>query len=261
MRKLSTVLVGLALAVGVVSAAAPAQAADGPSTTAAPVFQMPFFCHQTWVASTYDGHSPDQNSIDLMRVNAATSEGLPVVASADGTVSAIGEVEDDLGQNFGEYVYINHGNGYETRYLHIETGLAVGTSVVRGQHLGTIGKYLTMTPHLHYTQLLNGVTLRIAFSNTLINVHKNAPKDANGNYPTQNLTSNNCPADCVLSAFGINGGAVKCASGAGVRVAIECEMGNGTLYVKRGSFVAAKTSSTAICGGGHLLLDRWFEVS
>lgn len=30
-----------------------------------PSFQMPFMCNQKWRASTYDGHAPDQDSIDL----------------------------------------------------------------------------------------------------------------------------------------------------------------------------------------------------
>jgi hypothetical protein len=28
-----------------------------------PVFQMPFMCHQTWLATTYDGHYPNPNSL------------------------------------------------------------------------------------------------------------------------------------------------------------------------------------------------------
>ena len=35
-----------------------------------PKFQMPFMYRQTWRASTYDGHAPDQDSIDLIRFSA-----------------------------------------------------------------------------------------------------------------------------------------------------------------------------------------------
>ena len=53
-----------------------------------PKFQMPFMYRQTWRASTYDGHAPDQDSIDLIRFSAGknVSLGEPVFASADGTV-------------------------------------------------------------------------------------------------------------------------------------------------------------------------------
>ena len=50
----------LAIAAVPLFAASAAEAA-GPR----PFFQMPFACGQTWEASTYDGHWPDQDSIDL----------------------------------------------------------------------------------------------------------------------------------------------------------------------------------------------------
>jgi murein DD-endopeptidase MepM/ murein hydrolase activator NlpD len=264
MNRVVPLAIAGAVVAGVLGLAASAQAepsaASSPSPAAAPTFQMPFYANQTWKASTYDGHFPNQNSIDLIRGGAATSEGLSVVASAGGTVTGVGEVVNDQGDNFGEYVYIDHGNGWETHYLHIETSLVPGTAVVRGQHLGVIGKYFTMTPHLHYTQLENGVAVRIAFNGTLINVHKNAPKDANGNYPTQNLTSANVPSSCVVTA-GFASGSVKCGFGAAVRMAIECELLDGTSKVVRGPFVSAKLSSSAHCGGPLTVLDRWFETS
>lgn len=67
------------------------QASASPAETAGPrpFFQMPVACGQTWEASTYDGHWPDQDSIDLGQWSAAeanVSKGEPVLASADGTV-------------------------------------------------------------------------------------------------------------------------------------------------------------------------------
>src|SRR5262245_59061996 len=54
-----------------------------------PFFQMPVTCGQTWEASTYDGHWPDQDSIDLGEWSPQDTNmghGEPVLASADGTV-------------------------------------------------------------------------------------------------------------------------------------------------------------------------------
>ena len=61
-----------------------------------PKFQMPFMYRQTWRASTYDGHAPDQDSIDLLRFSGGknVSHGEPVFASADGTVRALGRSAD-----------------------------------------------------------------------------------------------------------------------------------------------------------------------
>ena len=72
----------LTLALLVVAALliSPGAQAAGPR----PLFQMPFACGQTWEASTYDGHWPDQDSIDLGDWDASDanmSEGAPVLAT------------------------------------------------------------------------------------------------------------------------------------------------------------------------------------
>ena len=91
--------------------------------------------------------------------------------------------------------------------------------------LGVIGQYWDMAPHLHYTQLLNGSTARIAFNGTAINVHKNAPKDAAGNYPTQNLTSANCATGCTVQRASVGHAAnATCEQGAGMRAVVSCRI-------------------------------------
>ncbi|MGM1063315.1 peptidoglycan DD-metalloendopeptidase family protein, partial [Saccharothrix sp. Mg75] len=241
----------LVLLAGLISIGSPAGAADVPR------FQLPFFCGESWRASTYDGHFPDQNSIDLLRVDGTSAEGVPVVASASGTVSFVGEVTSPEGDNYGEEVRIAHVGGWETRYLHIETSLTVGALVSRGQRLGVIGKYWDMAPHVHYTQLLNGTTARITFNGTAIAVHKGAPKDAAGNYPTQNLTSANCAAGCTVQRAPVGHAAnATCEQGAGMRAVVDCripakpEVPVTTHYGPR---VAAGQTSTARCFGGQVL--------
>ena len=86
-----------------------------------PHFQMPVACGQTWEASTYNGHWPNQNSIDLGEWSANDTnigQGEPVLASAAGTVL---DVFTDLpaGDN---RVYLDHGGGWVTHYIHLEIG-------------------------------------------------------------------------------------------------------------------------------------------
>src|SRR5215211_2226554 len=81
-----------------------------------PFFQMPVACGQTWEASTYDGHWPDQDSIDLGEWTTADTnmgQGEAVLASADGKVLKVftntaGDIR----------VYLDHGGGWVTHYIH-----------------------------------------------------------------------------------------------------------------------------------------------
>ena len=107
----------------------PAAEAAGPR----PMFQMPFACGQTWEASTYSSHWPDQDSIDLGQWTAADanmSQGEPVLATADGTVLKV--FTDDAG---GNRVYLDHGDGWVTHYLHLEQlpPLTKGQAVAQGE--------------------------------------------------------------------------------------------------------------------------------
>ena len=127
--------------------AAPAAEAAGPR----PFFQMPFACGQTWEASTYDGHWPDQDSIDLGEwdpQDANMSQGEPVLASADGTVLDV--FTDGGGDN---RVYLDHGDGWVTHYIHLEQvpPLTKGQHVAQGEQIGRVGNSGTEAYHLHYT--------------------------------------------------------------------------------------------------------------
>ena len=75
---------------------------------AAPDFQMPFPCAQTWDGNTRTNHNP-QLSVDFNRY--PDDYGDAVVASAAGTVSRV----YNLGSvSYGRYVMIDHGNGWST---------------------------------------------------------------------------------------------------------------------------------------------------
>ena len=70
-------------------------------------------------------------------IDIAAPAGTPIRASAGGVVSRVGFDED----GYGHYVYIDHGEGIETRYAHMESpsGLAEGARVYRGSALGGVG--------------------------------------------------------------------------------------------------------------------------
>jgi hypothetical protein len=179
----------------VVALLAPSAEAAGPR----PFFQMPLACGQTWEASTYDGHWPDQDSVDLgewTTADANMSRGEPVLASADGTVdkvftSSAGDIR----------VYLDHGGGWMTHYIHLEQvpPLIEGQKVAQGEQIGRVGNSGTEAYHLHYTQLADGSAVRIAFNGTLINTHAGNPSsyDTWGN--GEKLTSANCPMNSFLN--------------------------------------------------------------
>lgn len=74
-------------------------------------------------------------------------KGDKVYATADGTVK-----KSFRNGGFGNYIQIDHGNGYTTSYAHLQARLVKsGEKVRRGQLIGLIGSTGRSTgPHLHY---------------------------------------------------------------------------------------------------------------
>lgn len=87
-------------------------------------------------------------------VDYSASTGTPVYASGDGKVAQSG-----YSPSQGNFVYIEHGDGYRTGYLHLhKRTVKAGERVKQGQTIGTVGATgLATGPHLHYEFLLNGV--------------------------------------------------------------------------------------------------------
>jgi hypothetical protein len=132
-------------------------------TYAAPTFQMPFPCNQTWYGETRKNHNP-KLSIDFTRKN---GNGDPIVASASGKVKKIG----DLGnKSFGKFVYIDHGNGWETRHAHLsKITVKKGQSIKLGQQIGNVGNSGNSTaPHLHYEQKHKGKVKPVSFGSSKV---------------------------------------------------------------------------------------------
>ena len=86
--------------------------------------------------------------------------GGPIVAAQSGTV-----VQAQYHSGWGYYVKINHGNGLQTLYAHMQPGLrvSVGQYVSQGQRLGTMGTTGSSTGvHLHFEVYKNGYTVNPA---------------------------------------------------------------------------------------------------
>lgn len=84
----------------------------------------------------------------------AAKTGTPVVAAGNGKVT-----HSTYNKYNGNYVFIQHGNGIVTKYLHFsKRAVKKGARVKQGQVIGYVGSTgLSAGPHLHYEFLLNGV--------------------------------------------------------------------------------------------------------
>ncbi len=97
---------------------------------------------------TMNGRAERHSGLDL-----AAPTGTPIYATGPGVVTKSG-----WGTGYGQYVEINHGNGYVTRYAHASRLIArVGQQVSAGQHIANVGCTGRCTgPHLHYEVVKNG---------------------------------------------------------------------------------------------------------
>ena len=87
-------------------------------------------------------------------VDYAAPTGTPVYSSGDGRVLEAGYTKAN-----GNYVFIQHGQTYITKYIHLHRKkVRTGQSVKQRQVIGTVGATGYATgPHLHYEFLVNGV--------------------------------------------------------------------------------------------------------
>lgn len=96
------------------------------------------------------GQARAHNGVDY-----AAATGTPVMATADGVVTARG-----VSGGYGNLVEIRHSNGYVTRYAHLNgfaPGVRAGGRVSQGEIIGYVGMTgLATGPHLHYEMHRNG---------------------------------------------------------------------------------------------------------
>lgn len=110
-------------------------------------------------ALSYDGHQGTDIRVPDME---ALARGVPILAAAPGTVRGTRNSLPDTGadgfpegQDCGNGVVIDHGDGWQTQYCHMAQGtvsVTQGDVVEAGQPIGTMGfSGNTAFPHLHIT--------------------------------------------------------------------------------------------------------------
>lgn len=109
-------------------------------------FQLPFVCGDLWRLDSW-GHAP---ALDMVREpDQHGTEGAPLLAPAAGTVN-----QSFYHDNAGNVVQIDHGEGYYTTYLHMESrAVEVGAVVAQGDMIGAVGRTGPTSndhPHLHF---------------------------------------------------------------------------------------------------------------
>lgn len=84
----------------------------------------------------------------------AVPRGTPVVATATGSTAYAGAQD-----GYGNIVIIDHCNGYQTAYAHLDKILTYrGALVCRGAQIGQVGTTGNATgPHLHYEVRERGI--------------------------------------------------------------------------------------------------------
>ncbi|MBQ4600179.1 MAG: peptidoglycan DD-metalloendopeptidase family protein [Oscillospiraceae bacterium] len=118
-------------------------------------------CKYTYLSSPYGyrvhpvyGTWKFHSGVDL-----AAPKGTPIYASRSGTVTAA-----TYHSSMGNYVTINHGDGFSTSYLHMtHDTVSKGQHVSAGQVIGYVGSTGVSTgPHLHFTVYYKGETVNPA---------------------------------------------------------------------------------------------------
>jgi murein DD-endopeptidase MepM/ murein hydrolase activator NlpD len=89
-------------------------------------------------------------------IDYAAPTGTPILAAGDGRVVTASRTQPN-----GNYVVIQHGEEFTTKYLHLSKfgrGIKSGKRVNQGQTIGYVGSTgWASGPHLHYEFLVNGV--------------------------------------------------------------------------------------------------------
>ncbi|WP_255170497.1 peptidoglycan DD-metalloendopeptidase family protein [Natrononativus amylolyticus] len=144
----------------------------------------PNFSYGTWgsVSSIWG----DDRSHGYHRgIDIANDRGTPIFAARQGTVTYAG-----WASGYGNVVYIDHGNGYESRYAHLsEFRTSQGAWVSAGERIGDMGCTGTCTgDHLHFEIRRDGSDLnwpQVRHANQWLNtaIPRNFPGISGAVYP------------------------------------------------------------------------------
>ncbi|MGW0807800.1 M23 family metallopeptidase [Nonomuraea sp. NPDC002799] len=176
------------------------------STLAAPAFQLPFPCGQSWTGNSSNSSAHQSYEIDFNRGSTANADlGDTVSAAAGGTV--VISAHQGSTNGYGNLVKIDHGGGWTSFYAHLNTrSVASGATVSQGQKLGTLGNTSkpgnNISPHLHFE-----VRQGTGYPG---NIRKAVFNGTTFGYPTQTLTSKNkCGATNPHTATSVCGSGFK----------------------------------------------------
>ncbi|GGO48263.1 hypothetical protein GCM10012287_22840 [Streptomyces daqingensis] len=187
MKKRTGILLGMVLVAGAVAPVA-ASAAEPQATN----FQLPFTCGDSWRLDTW-GHNP---ALDMVREpDQHGTEGAPLLAAEAGTVNM-----SFWHDNAGNVVQINHGGGYHTTYIHMESrAVNVGDTVAQGQQIGAVGRTgagANDHPHLHFELGVDangdGEASWGKADSERVNASFNGTEYAGASQTWRNVASNNC---------------------------------------------------------------------
>lgn len=135
----------------------PATTSGGSSSSSEPVYSGSWVkpCKYSKVSSPYGMRIHPVYKVWKMHygIDLAASKGTPIYAARAGVVKYA--TWDD---SAGYYVNINHGDGFNTIYMHMTHYVVKkGQSVTAGQVIGYVGSTGTSTgPHLHFSMKYNG---------------------------------------------------------------------------------------------------------
>ncbi|GAA2301083.1 M23 family metallopeptidase [Nonomuraea roseoviolacea subsp. roseoviolacea] len=161
--------------------------AETATTLAAPNFQLPFPCGQSWTGNSSGSSAHQSYEIDFNRGGTPDADlGDTVVAAAAGTV--VISAHQGSTNGFGNLVKIDHGDGYATYYAHLNSrAVSTGQTVSQGQTIGTVGNTSRpgndITPHLHF-EVRKGTSYPA-------NIQKAVFDGVTFGYPVQTVTSRN----------------------------------------------------------------------
>ncbi|MBR1640208.1 MAG: M23 family metallopeptidase [Treponema sp.] len=119
------------------------------------LFTMPISAKFRW-SSPYGYRADPFTGVKTFHTGTdmACPTGTPILAAMSGRVMKVGSMH----RIYGNYVIIDHGNGYQTLYAHMsKTLVAKGQWVSQGTRIGLVGSTGYSTgPHLHFTVYKNG---------------------------------------------------------------------------------------------------------
>jgi len=231
----------------------PDLATESAALTGAPRFQLPFPCNQVWAGQTRTNHSP-LRSIDFNRAN---DIGDPVVASAGGRVTVVGNTGS---RSYGRWVEIDHGNGYRTRYAHLYSqAVRVGQRVSGGQRIGRVGSTGGSSgPHLHFELRRYGTAISPEFNG------RRATFYGTRNYTSRNGCGGGGGGDTATGRISTSGARLNVRSGPGTGHRIVGSVANGARVTircqTRGQRVSGTYGTTRIwdrIGAGRYVSDAY----